>query len=165
MLLAGQRLLEEHSHELAVGGRQTHGDLALDEPLVPAAVLDQVGDGDEPEAVLRAELDQIGDARHRAVVLHDLADHAGGVQPGQTCEINGRLGLARALEDATAARAQREHVPRLDEIVPPPRGIDRDLDRARAVVRRDAGADPFARLDRDGEGRPVRRLVALGHLA
>ena len=105
VLLAGQRLLEEHGRELAVCGRQANRDLALDELLVPAAVLDQVGDGDEPESVLRAEIDQVGDARHRAVVLHHLADHAGGVETREPREIDCRLGLARALEDA-AARAR-----------------------------------------------------------
>ena len=38
--------------------------------------------------------------------------------------------------------------------------VDRDLDRVRAVVRRDAGRDALARLDRDRERRPERRLVA-----
>ena len=42
--------------------------------------------------------------------------------------------------------------------------IDCDLDGARAVVRGDAGRDPFAGLDRDRESGPERRLVALGHL-
>ena len=45
------------------------------------------------------------------------------------------------------------------------RGIDRDLDRVRAVVRGDAGGDAVARLDRDGEGGAVGLLVVLGHRA
>ena len=45
------------------------------------------------------------------------------------------------------------------------RRVDRDLDRARAVVRRDAGRDAVARLDRDGERGAERRLVVVGHLA
>ena len=42
--------------------------------------------------------------------------------------------------------------------------MDRDPNRARAVVRRDAGRHAFARLDRDGERGAERRLVVLGHL-
>ena len=41
--------------------------------------------------------------------------------------------------------------------------VDRDLDRARAVVRGDAGRDALARLDRDREGGLERRLVLRRH--
>ena len=47
----------------------------------------------------------------------------------------------------------------------PDDGVDGDLDRVRAVVRRDAGRDALARLDRDGERGAERRLVLVGHLA
>ena len=43
-------------------------------------------------------------------------------------------------------------------------GVDRDLDRAGAVVRRDAGRHALARLDGDGERGAERRLVLVGHL-
>ena len=46
VVLAGQRLAERDRRELAVRGRQPHRRHALDELLVPAPVLDQVGDGD-----------------------------------------------------------------------------------------------------------------------
>ena len=41
--------------------------------------------------------------------------------------------------------------------------VDRDLDRPRAVVRRDPGGDALARLDRDRERGAERRLVVVGH--
>ena len=75
--LAGQLLAERDRRELAVGRRQPHGGHPLDELLVPAAVLDQVGDGDQLQPVLAAEGDQVGHARHRPVLLHHLADDAG----------------------------------------------------------------------------------------
>ena len=109
--------------------------------------------------------DQVRDARHRAVVLHDLADDAGGVQAGQPREVDSRLGLARPLQHAAAAGSQREDVSRLDEVGAPRRRVDRDLDRVRAVVRRDARRHALARLDGDGEGGAEGRLVLLGHLA
>ena len=43
--------------------------------------------------------------------------------------------------------------------------MDRDLDRAAAVGRGDAGRHAFARLDRDGERGAERRLVVVGHRA
>ena len=41
--------------------------------------------------------------------------------------------------------------------------MDRDLDRARAVVRGDAGRHSLARLDRNGERGAERRFVVFGH--
>ena len=109
--------------------------------------------------------DQVGHSRHRPVVVHHLADDACGVEPCEAREVDRGLGLAGALQDAARAGAQREDVTGLDEIPGAAAGVDRDLDRARAVGRGDAGADPLPRLDRDREGGAERRLVAVGHRA
>ena len=146
-------------------GREAHGGAPLDELLVPAPVLDEVGDGDHLQPVPLAVRDEIVDAGHRPVVVHDLADHAGRVQAGEPREVDRRLGLADALEHAAGLRAQREHVTGLHEIVRRRVGVDRDLDRVAAVGGRDAGRDAFARLDRDRERGAERRLVVLGHRA
>jgi hypothetical protein len=98
-------------------------------------------------------------------MIHHLADDARGVDAGQPREVDGGLGLPGALENAPGERAQREHVARLDEISPALARVDCDLDRARAVARGDAGADPLARLDRDRKRRAERCLVPLGHRA
>ena len=90
---------------------------------------------------------------------------AGGREPGQAREVDGRLGVARALQDAARPRAQREDVPGLDDVGRARPRIDRDLDRVRPVMRRDAGRDARARLDRDREGRADGGLVVLGHHA
>ena len=104
--LAGQLLAERDGGELAVLGRQPHRRAALDELLVAAAVLDEVGDGDHLQPVPLAVRDEVGDAGHRPVVVHDLADDAGRVEPGEPREVDGGLGLADALEHAArAARA------------------------------------------------------------
>ena len=70
-----------------------------------------------------------GDAGHRPVVVHDLADDAGRVQPREAREVDRRLRLAGALQDAAGPRAQREDVAGLDEVVAAPARVDRDLDR------------------------------------
>ena len=149
--------------EVAEGGGQTRRDHPFDELVVAAAVGDQVGDGDHAEPVARAVLGQFGDSRHRAVVVHHLADHARGVQPGEAREVDRRLGLPGALEHAAGAALEREHVSGLHEVRGPALGVDRDLDGVRAVVRGDAGGDAFARLDRDGERGFERRLVLGRH--
>ena len=59
---------------------------------------------------------EVGDPRHRAVVVHDLADHAGRDQPGEAREIDRRLGLPDPLEHAAGLGLEREHVARLDEV-------------------------------------------------
>ena len=165
VVLAGQRLAEGHGRELAVDGRQPHGGDALDELLVTAPVLDQVGDRDHLELVGLAIRHEVRDAGHRAVVLHDLADDARGIQAGEPRQVDGSLGLAGALEHAAAAGAQREDVARLHEVRGLRGRVDRNLDRPGAVLCGDPGGDALARLDRDGEGGPERRLVLVGHLA
>ncbi len=105
--LAGQLLAERDRRELAVRGRQPNRGAALDELLVAAAVLDEVGDGDHLQPVPLAVGDEVGDAGHRPVVVHDLADDAGRVEAGEAGEVDRRLGLADALEHAARPRAQR----------------------------------------------------------
>ena len=94
-----------------------------------------------------AELDQLGHAGHRAVVVHDLADHAGGPQAGEAGEVDRALGLAGAHEHAALAGAQREDVARG---APDPRagvGVDGDADgRARSAALMPV-VTPFAGLD------------------
>ena len=128
-----------------------------------APVGDQVGDRDHLQPVALAVRDQVGHARHRAVVVHDLADHAGRGQAGEPREVDRRLGLAGALEHAAGLGLEREDVAGLDEVARPRGGVDRDLDRARAVGGGDAGGDALAGLDRDGERRLERRLVLGRH--
>ena len=149
--------------EVAVVGRQAHGDDPLDELLGLAPVLDQVGDRHEREPMALAEGDETRDARHRPVLVHHLADDSGRGQPGESREVDRGLGLARPLQHPGAG-TQREDVARMDEVVGRRRGIDGDLDRPCAVGGGDAGRDAVACLDRDGERRPVGRLVLIGHL-
>ena len=163
VLLAADELAVADRRELAPRRRQAHRGLALDEALGAAAVLDQVGDGAQLEAVLGAELHEIGHARHRPVGLHDLADHARRAHAGEPREIDRGLGLAGALEHAAGARAQREDVTGLDDVARAGGRRARHLDGVRAILRRDARLDALAGLDRDRERRLVGRLVVLHH--
>ena len=96
--------------------RQRFGFARRDEALVSQAVADEVGDGDHPEAVVGAEVVELRDAGHGAVVVHDFADDAAGVEAGQAGEIDGGFGLAGADEHAAFAGAEREDVAGAGEI-------------------------------------------------
>ncbi len=163
MLLVGEVLAVRDGLELAVLGRQPHRDHALDELLRAPPVLDEIGDGDHLHAVVLAVADEVGYAGHRPVLVHDLADDARGIQAGEPGEVDGRLRLAGPLQHAAGLRAEREDVARLDEVVRHRAGVDRDLDRACAIVGGDARRDSLARLDRDRERGPEGRLVVVGH--
>ena len=109
------------------------------------------------------EGDQVGQPRHGAVVVHDLADDAGRIKPGKAREIDGRLGMAGADQHAAVLGDQREHMARGHDVAIVLGRIDGDGDGVGAVMRRDAGRDPFPRLDRHGEGGGVARAVRARH--
>ena len=88
-----------------------------------------------------------------------------GIEAGEPREVDRRLGLAGADEHAAVARAQREDVAGLDEVVRRRGGVDRDVDRVRAVGRGDAGRHALARFDRDRERGAEARLVPLASSA
>ena len=158
VVLARQLLAEGDRLEVAVCRREPDRGRALDELLRPPAVLDQVGDRDQPETVALAELDEVGHARHRPVLAHDLADDARRVQPREARKVDGSLGLAGPPQDATAPGTERKDVAGLDEVGRPLGRVDRDLDRVRAVLRGDPGRDALTGLDGDGERRLEGRL-------
>src|SRR5690348_1945064 len=113
--------------------------------------------------MLVAELDEVGHARHRAVLVHDLADNAGGNHAGEPREIDRAFRLTGANEHAALARAQREDVSRTREITGARLGIDGDLDGAGAVVGADAGGDAFTGIDGFAESGAELRSVLGGH--
>ena len=61
---------------------------------------DELLDGDDRDAVALAELEESGQAHHAAVLGDDLGDRADRLQPGEAHEVDGGLGVARALEHA-----------------------------------------------------------------
>ena len=110
VLLAVEHRLVDVAGEVApLGGDAGLGD-ALDQLLGLAPVADELGDRDQQQVVLLAELDEVGDPGHRAVVVDDLAQHAGGVEAGHAGQVDGGLGVAGPLEHAAVGVAQREDV-------------------------------------------------------
>ena len=81
-----------------------------DKVVVAAAIGDQVADRADLQVVALREGDEIGQTRHGAVFVHDLADHARGVEAGKAGDVDRCLGMACADEDAAIAGAQGEDV-------------------------------------------------------
>jgi hypothetical protein len=74
---------------------------AFDEALGAAAILNQVGDGSDPEPVLRREAFEVGQTRHRPVGVHDLAEYGTRREPCELGEVAARLSMPCAHENPT----------------------------------------------------------------
>src|SRR3546814_15598392 len=83
-----------------------------------------------------------------------LADHAGRIEPGEPRDVDRRLGVAGANQNAAVDRDQRKDMAGGHDVVAVLPGVDRDRPGARAVGGRNAGIDALARLDR-GERKSV----------
>ena len=131
-----------------------------DQLLGAPAVLDEVGHRHHLEPVrARSTATRSGHAGHGAVVVHDLADDPGRVEPRQAGQVDRRLGLPGALQHAARARPQREDVARLHQVLGAAARVDGHLDGAGPVGGRDAGGDALPRLDGYREGGAEARLV------
>ena len=136
---------------------------AGDEGFAPDAVGDQVLDGDDLQAVLAGEDQQLRQPLHRAVVIDDLGEDAGRLQPGQLGEIGARLGVAGAGEDAAIAGDQREDVARLQEVGARAIVVGQRPHRVGALLGGDAGGHADLVVDGDGEGGAHRVEIVGDH--
>ena len=60
---------------------------------------------------------RVGHARHGAVIVHDLADDAGGIETGEPGEVDGGFGVTGAHQHAAFARDQREDMARRHDVL------------------------------------------------
>jgi hypothetical protein len=88
------------------------------------------------QVVLAREALQLRAPRHRAVGVEDLADHAGGREPGHAREVHRRLRLTDAAKHAAGPGAQREDVARAPQVGGLRLRVQADLDGPGAVRRR-----------------------------
>ena len=110
------------------------------------------------------KLHQFGHTRHRAVVVQNLANHAGGHQAAHLRQIHRRLGVPGAHQHAAFLRTQRENMSGLDDVFRPHFGRNGRLNRMRAVGGGNARADALRGFDGNGEIGAVLRTVFLRHL-
>ena len=88
-------------------------------------------------------------AHHRAVVIDQFADRRDRLEGGETAQIDRRLGVARAHQDAAIFGDQRKDMAGPDEIGAAGIAVGERPDRRRAVVGRNAGRRAVAVIDRD----------------
>ena len=127
---------------------------AVDQLLAAAAVADQHLDRDDRQVELagdRVQAVAAGDVD----AVEDLAEDARGGQAGEPGEVDGRLGVPRAAEDAPVLGDEREQVAGADQVGGPRGGVDDRADGRRALLGADAGPARLV-VDRDGERGAVR---------
>jgi len=149
--------------ERAIGRRHLCRHRAADELLGPAAILDQVRDGEDEQAVPGRIHLQLRQARHAAVRVLDLAEDARRRKPRQLRQINGRLRMARARQHPTRLRAQRPDVAGPQQVRRPRRRVHERANGCGLLLARDTGRRAAARVHRHREGRAMTPCVPLDH--
>ena len=148
MLLPVQDALKDVGLELTELRRERgFGDTA-NQFLGVASIANEIGNRDDGEVVLLCERLELGQTGHVGLVRRDdLTEHTRGVLARKSTEVNGRLSVASALQDATFAVAQREDVARAVQIVRAGRGVNERANGRGAVAGRDAGRGAVAKVD------------------
>jgi hypothetical protein len=108
--------------KIAVFSRHSYGFDALNELFTGAAVLDEICDGANLEAVLLGEFQQRRQSRHRAIVVHDFADDPDWAGSRQHHQIHRGFRMTGTLEHPAGLGAQGENVARLYQIIRHRRG-------------------------------------------
>ena len=165
MLPIIKRAAEDMQIELAIFGRKRLGAHEFDQLVAFDPILDQLGDRNHPQAELLFELPELGHPLHRAIVIHQFAEHSRGRQSGQRGQVDRRLRVTRAFQHATGPGPERKHVPGLHQLFGPGPRIGENPDRLRAILGADARRDPFRGVDADGEIRAMRLPVLAHHRA
>ena len=146
VMLSVQLRAVEIQIEIAVFSRHLHHLHSLDQFFPGATVFDQGLNGADLQAVLVCEIDQFGQPRHRAVIAHDLADHADGPAAAQFHQVHRRFRVAGALQHAARLGAQGKDMPRLHHIFRHRGRVRHDLNGARPIRGADAGGNPARRV-------------------
>ena len=110
-----------------------------------------------------SELHQFREPRHRPIVVQDFTEDARRLESGQARQIDRRLGMPSAAEDAPVLGAKRKDMSGLNQILRRRFRVRDGLDRRRPIVRADSGRHPARRIHRDGEIGPIHLAVLRHH--
>src|SRR5258705_10967182 len=110
MHVAIDDVLESDSSKASIHRRQDSLDRALYQRLFADAVPDQISHRYHFEVMSFGKFLQLRQSRHRAVFIHDLADHTGGIKTGDARNVNARFGLSGAHEHSAFFRTQGKDV-------------------------------------------------------
>ena len=100
----------------AVIRRHLHHLLANDETLATPAIRNQGGDATHPQLVLFLERGELWEPGHRAIGVHDFANHRRRLESGHPREIHARLRVPGTPKHSALFRPQRKDVTRLDQL-------------------------------------------------
>src|SRR5207245_8995160 len=134
--------------KLAFGSQDRSLADAFDQPLSLAAIVDQIGDRTDLEAMQAGEVDEVSQARHRAVVFEDFADHRGRRQACELRQVTTGLGVAGPDQHAARLRHDWKNVSGLDDVLRAGARCTCDPDRVRAIRSGYPCRNTFGRLDR-----------------
>lgn len=149
--------------EIAVFRRHLGDGFADDVFVVAAAVVLEIVDGDEFQAVFVGDFPEVRRAHHRAVVCHDFAAQADLFESGQAHEVDRGFRVAVAGQDAAAFGDEGEVVARTAEVFGTGRFFSAFAGRQGAFDSRDARRRVDV-VDGNGEGRFVVICIFADHL-
>ena len=112
----------------------------------------------------RAKARTCGPALHRAVIIHQLADHAH--RRREACkprQVNRRFRVARAHQNPAGFRHQRKYMPGPHEIFRLHILVGQCMHRGAALLGRNARGQAHLVIDGHREGRAHRRIVQRHH--
>ena len=96
------------------------GKLRLDDPfhqrLGTAAIADQLFDADDRGSALPGNLEEAFSPSHLPILIENFNQGSNRSQPGQPGEVDSRLSMPRAVQDAALVRDQRIDMPRTGEL-------------------------------------------------
>ena len=128
-------VLESNGAKLSVHGGQIGFDRAAHQDFFGNAITNQIRDGDDLQTMHDGKVSQLRQTRHRSIFVHDFADHAGGIEPGNPRHVNGGFRLSGTNQHAALLGAQREDVSGSRQVLRPGARIDGSLNRGRAIGR------------------------------
>ena len=161
MLETGVFLAEGDEAEMAVGGGHVDLLAALHERVVAEAVGYEVADADQLEAPLIGAAAEFGEPSHGSVVAHDLHEGGHRLETGEARQVDGRLGVAGALQHAAVLGIEGIDVAGASEGLGLRRRVGQRADRRGAVLDRHSGRAALEFVDGHREGGAEHRGVVV----
>ena len=154
-------LAEGHDAEVAVLGGHVGLHTLLHQRLALQSVGDEVLDGDDVQSVALGHLLQLWHARHGAVLVQYFDECRRRLQSGQSCQVDGRLGVSGPPQHALVLGVEGVDVAGAPEVRRLAVGVGQCTDGRSAVVGADACSATFQQVHGDGERCAQHRRVLL----
>src|SRR5215208_4353084 len=127
MHVAVDHVLVSNRAEATVDGWQISFDHAPHQHFLTDAISHELSDADHLEIMFGGKHLELRHSRHRPVFVHHLANHTGGIETGDPCDVNARFCLSGTYEHAAILCAQGENVTGASQVLRPGFGIALNL--------------------------------------